>query len=401
MRYHAYGVLLGSCIVAFLSLSGYGRVIVDRATTLDSFSISLAQVPKCMGKTDVAACARPFVASMLMERGGTEVMQSLASLLTPLQCHYVGHIVGQQLYTQYEDAEAALATCDRSCDSACVHGVIGQAFAVALGHPDADDPNFDLEHLSPDDIREVGKKLCTTVGTCHGVGHTLFQAYKQLEPSFEMCRQIAGASIPTCFNGATMEYADILSSRNMRAVPDVRYPDPATLSSLCAYSASDEARACFRYFPRMVEETLKKQSILRPEAQKRTEEICASYRNVDHRMSCFAGIGSNRAYAVLTDTSAAVRGCEGFPTEFDQKACILGTVTIATEDRELQLVPYCAAQTSDSLRSFCYQGFFFLLYRARVKFDASLLCGKDELCSEAAEKYRLDAWENLKASFSE
>lgn len=397
MRYHIYGILIGACIIWFLWMSDSGRAVIDRVTTLDVYATALAKVSSCVNQRGAALCERAAVATMLKEKSGTEVMQSLASLLTPLQCHYVGHVVGQQLYFQHPNIEDALGQCDRSCDSSCIHGVIGTVFAESLGFKDPDNSDFDLEHLSPSEISTIGKKLCVTGASCHGVGHTLFQGYKQLEPAFSMCRQIGAGATATanCYNGAAMEYVDIISSKNVRAVSGVESPDPEKLTSLCALSRPGEARACFRYFPRLVVETLRREGISRDAALQRVQDICASYTSAEYRVSCFSGIGGNRAYALAP--------CDGFATEFDQKACLLGIVAVATEDRAKQLASYCAAQPTDSLKSVCYQALSFSHFnRSGRKLDVLELCGSDNsLCEESAANYSIDSWEQLKASFDE
>lgn len=402
MRYRLYGIFLGSCVVGFLWLSGYGGVFVERASVIDSFNVALAQITSCMNTSNTTQCARPAVVEMLREKNGIEVMDALSKILPPSQCHFVGHIVGQQIYLAHPDVEEALTMCDRSCDSACVHGIIGTTFAQSLGYQDPDDSDFDLKHLSPVDIGTIGAQLCSTPAACHGVGHTLFQIYKKFEPAFAMCRQIGGASVYTCYHGVTMEYPAILVSRSTRSVAGVEYPDPEKLSSLCTFAQPLEARSCFRYFPRMVIQTLARDSVSAGLALQRVQEICTSYTSAEYRISCFAGIGSHRAVNVRTDTATAVRGCEGLPTTLDQKACILGTLDVATEDRQLFLAQYCAAQTTTTLQSFCYQGLFFSLYAAGARVDVQRLCTEEKsICAENSLKHNIDSWEQLKADFEQ
>lgn len=400
MRHNVIGILLGFCIVTFLWVSGYGAAIIEPLTSTGGFDAQIAKVLNCAKKPDSVTCVRPIVLKMLEEKSGAEIVEVLSARLPPLQCHYVGHVVGQQLHKQYPDVEEALAKCDRSCDSACIHGVIGQAFATALGYPDVEDEDFDLKHLSPVDISKIGKQLCDSAGACHGVGHVLFQAYKKFEPAFSMCREIGGASITTCYNGVTMEYADVLSSRNMRAVRGVEYPDKEQFASLCLFPRIEETRACFRYFPRIMEETLERDGVSQKEAQQRQQEICESYVSIDHRIACFAGIGTHRAYTVLTDTAAAVQKCEGFSKPLDQAACILGIVTVATGDRQRQLASFCAAQGIPAMQAVCYQGLFFTLYSGGARLDVPLLCGTDNVvCEENAKKYKIDSWQYIQKNF--
>src|SRR5262249_29525738 len=150
----------------------------------------------------------------------------------PQDCHYIGHVLGQEVYWKHQDIEAALNECDRACDSACIHGAVGEAFAKALGlSSPEEEKTFDLEHLSKADIETVGQKLCTTTEACHGVGHIIFQTMGTIPSAMAECEKISPKS-RSCFAGVGMEYADILSDRNTRNLPNVTFPSTSTLPTL-------------------------------------------------------------------------------------------------------------------------------------------------------------------------
>ncbi len=400
MRANVIGIIIGLIIVGVLWASGYASTLVERMQPQDPFQAALAGVMPCTVQGESVSCARPFVIRMLQERSVPVVLESLSNNLGPQQCHYIGHVVGQQLFAQTNDVEGALAQCSRACDSACIHGVIGQAFADALGYPDPEADDFDYRHLSPQNIATIGKSLCVSLGACHGVGHVLFQAYKEFKPAFQMCRTIGGASVTTCYNGVTMEYADILSNRHMREVPDVAFPQADAFDELCAFSDIEEARACFRYFSRVVEVTLAREGVAQKDAQTRVREICESYPSGNIRVSCFSGIGSHAAYTVLTDTAGAVAQCEGYTTALDEAACMVGVVSVATGDRTKPLATFCTAQTTSEMRASCYQALFHFLASGLPTYDVGAICGPDNpVCSAQAKRTNVDPWQDIQRVF--
>ncbi len=272
------GFLIGCGIVAFILMWSVGDFIRERPER--AFSAMLERADECLGKEGDTVCAVAVARDLLALKSGSEIMDALAERLDQNQCHYAGHYIGKELYREKNgNIEEAIVACNRACDSACVHGIIGEAFATELGY---DDPDFDLKHLGPAEFRAVGARLCAVPTNCHGVGHALFQTYLQLEPSLKTCRDIIGEPLRFyCYQGAVMEFADILSERNMQTIPGIQYPTAETLSRFCDLPLFEERRACFRYFPRIVEETLKKDGFTRSQAMARVREICEAQKTGD------------------------------------------------------------------------------------------------------------------------
>ena len=401
MRRRSTIALLGVVCAGLLGVVVY---VLRTNAPENTVAASLSGIEACNKEPDSVACTRPFVKKLLEVQSGSKVMDAIAAQFTPAQCHYIGHVVGQQMYAQYENVETALSLCNRTCDSACVHGIVGEAFAEELGFKNPDeDTDIDLEHMSSDELRTIGHRLCNSLGACHGVGHTLFQVFKKFEPAFAVCRDITSYALQQCYNGVTMEYADILSSRNMRAVPGVAYPDPESLYSLCMFPQLMEERACFRYFPRMASETLKQQNVSQDQSLQRVQKICESYKSLNDRTACFAGIGSYLSYEVLKDPHTAAQSCERLSTPLDQAACTLGRITIATEDRREQLAAYCAAISDVAQKTACYQDLFYSLNRAQLPIQeiGKKSCENDnEPCKAGLKKYALDSWEEIKKTFA-
>lgn len=397
------GIVLGSAIVIFLCFSGYANDLYARAQPSYQFDKALEEVADCTSEENAPVCARPSVRELLSMKGGAEVMDALSDRITAQQCHYIGHVVGQQSFLKSRSIEGAIAQCNRTCDSACVHGIIGESFAqeLGLGSPD-DAPDFDLKHLSPAELREIGTKLCESPETCHGVGHALFQIFGEFEPGLAICRDVGTDTTELyCYQGLFMEYADVLYSRNMRPVADVEYPTLETLDSLCSLPTFEERRSCFRYFPRMVISTLEKNGSSPTQAMTRLREICASYEEKDDEIACVVGIGVYSSYALAANPQEAVRACERFTEPMDQSSCNLGQISVATQDRQPKVLAYCAAVSNQSLKASCFQAVFFFLNRLGVEMKgAELLCPNDSVCEAEVKNYLLDPIQQIREKYA-
>ncbi len=387
------GIIIGLVIVGIILGT---KFLYTQWLPSHTFDRALARVSACARETDGVACARPEIKKLLGLMNGANLMDVLSERTQPMWCHYVGHVVGQESYKKYQNVETSISQCNRACDSACIHGIIGGAFAEELG---VDYESLDFAHLSPNEIREVGKRLCKTIGTCHGVGHVLFQTYQEFEPAFSLCREIAGSMVNQCYNGVTMEYADILSSRSMSSPADIEYPSLDALPSLCKFPTLQETRACFRYFPRMVFSTLKHQDagVSEADSLKFVTRVCESYGYTKSRTACFSGIGSNGSYLVLTDTAAAVKSCQDLGSQQAEASCIIGKLGVATEDRMKPLASYCAAMPDITMRAVCYQGLFFFLNRVGIPTDRIQgICRSDDVaCQQGLKNINIDPTEQI------
>src|SRR5262249_21072916 len=148
----------------------------------------------CMERPDAMPCTRAIVKDLLTKESATDILDEVSASFPAVRCHYIGHLLGQELYMSSKNAETALSQCSRQCDASCIHGAIGEAFAetLGLGSPD-EEKDFDLEHLSAKEITQLGKSLCTSVDTCHAIGHALFQATKKVPDAFSNCANVAGS----------------------------------------------------------------------------------------------------------------------------------------------------------------------------------------------------------------
>jgi hypothetical protein len=382
------GFLLGWVLVGIF-LGTYFFVFSPRAKV----HAALETVAGCVDKENDVVCARPSIKEMLSFLDGGEIMQVLSQRLDPRQCHYFGHVVGQQLYVKDGTVERSIDQCNRLCDSACIHGVIGAAFAEGLGN-DNPETDIDLAHLSPDEVAKVGKKLCSEPELCHGVGHSIFQAYGAFKPALDMCRQAAPPERRSyCYHGLFMEYADIISSRNMQTISGIEMPTFEEVIKICNLSAFDQRRSCFRYFPRMVITVLTENRFSPSRAITRFKEICDTFPVLDDRVACVAGFGVYSSYSVVRDPESAVRICEAFDSKIDKAACHVGQISVATQDRQSAVIKYCSFIPNQELQKSCYQGIFFYLNRlATPKEEAFALCGGNSLCEAETKRVEIDPW---------
>lgn len=378
-----------------LCLAGY---IFFRVFAPHGADAELSAISSCMTQRSFVSCVQPHVLRLLKTENGAQIMDTLEKKFSPLQCHYIGHIVGQELYLQYHSIEDAMNVCDLTCDSACAHGIIGQAFAEQLGYTGIPDVSLDLQHLNPEQIRLVGAKLCTSSDACHGVGHTLFAYYQKFAPAFAVCKEVStGVHLPACASGVTMEYADDLSSKNFLTTTETVAPSPDSLPTLCDLPQLWQTRACYRYFPRMYAAALRK-DFNSPQTLLEVASICKTQSTNEYRDACFAGLGSYQAFTIVDDPVGAANSCQQFENVRNQAACVLGAITPRTEDRKTQFVSFCETMHNDAVRALCYQDFFHALSQrdGSPMQGAAALCDANTLCLQGLKNYQLDSWEQMK-----
>lgn len=351
-------------------------------------------------KKNQAICTVPTVKRMLTATSTLALMNVLEEHFGPGECHILGHVVGQQTYIQEKDVEAALSRCSATCDSACGHGAVGEAFADELGY---DDPEVDLKHLSPNEMREVGQKLCASPQACHGVGHALFQGYKEFPPALDMCGTLSKVevSVNYCYTGVFMEYADILKSRNFRPTESIAYPTPKELLTFCTrFEDREVMRSCFSYFPRIATVTLALSGASDASAYTRMKAVCGTYPPGYIRSACFAGIGFYGGGLTITNPPAARSTCEKMPHPPDIAACNQGLVRVDSLNRMSTSFPYCASLPDEKYRESCFHGLAYRLDALGVTApDMEARCSGDAACLRAVEARKLDPWRKLEADF--
>lgn len=366
-------------------------------------SHALSSLKACGDNSNPVICGRPFVRELLDTQGPGDLMRYfVAARVPPLQCHYLGHIVGQQAYLKDKNIELLLRTCTMSCDAACIHGAIGEMFAQELGMGQAgDDSGPSLVHVNAEDVKTQVRRLCVEEEACHGVGHVAFQMSGDMREALSLCDS-AGDYASSCYNGVVMEYADVLSGRNMREAPDIAYPDEASLRELCTVLPDlVQRRSCFRYFSRIVVDTLVQGGDTRDEAYEGLVKICYAYKDVNNRTACFAGVGSYNSYLILTDQDAAIRVCMALEGRLNRASCFFGEIAVSVSPRQEKLLNYCTILPEDIFKGECYQVIFFYLSKFKTSMDqARAFCGTtNTLCIRGYENHAVQPSVQLARDF--
>ena len=396
MRFRLFGVRDIVAMLIVIAMGAATGVFFHSHGTERMFVADIAAVKACQGEKNQVICSSPFVRHILTYETVSETMDSIAKELPGIQCHFEGHVVGQQLYMKSGSVESALEQCNRQCDSSCVHGVIGEAFAEELGYGNpTESKDVDLSHLSKAQIIKLGGALCGSIETCHGVGHVIFQAEKNIGAGMALCDSFASREdrIVPCYNGVTMEYSDILTSKNVRNTSDIVPPPASSLRSLCLFSSIDKRHACFRYLGRYAVATLLSLGYSESDALTKIRLICESFPPGDDRVSCMTGIGMYENSSTITNPSEARRVCDASEKLQDKAACVLGEVFTGAAYREKTLAEYCSSFKNEVLEQSCYQDLFHYLFIAHGDMGAArgLCVAGNVACTTGLGNYKLDS----------
>jgi len=347
----------------------------------------------CAERSDLIACARPTLAALLEHENGSVVMRLLADNFPAQTCHYMGHVVGQDLFLRYHDPQAALAQCSADCSSACAHGVIGEDFIQIAGI----DADFDPAHLSADDIHVLGTRLCALPNGCHAVGHALYLAYQDVGPSLTMCANISTNDKRTnCDNGVFMEYTNELASKSAwkEGVPGT-VPSADSLATFCDWPTAEERNQCFSFFPWIVIDTLTRGSTATTSSAALTTvvTICAGLSDPQDRYSCINAVGQDVRNPILTTPRPARMVCDMFPTLEAQKICVSGIIDQADQfNKANEALSFCGTLDNGSLRESCYIDVFAYLPSSSTAASVATHCpAGDPLCLQASVEYKTNA----------
>jgi len=398
--YNARMLRWGSILVVALCslLAGYFMLQTQMPAT------SIADIAACAGRRDLVECARPHVHALLDSMSAEELIVEVEALqLSSNQCHYVLHLIGQELFGREGSVERAIGECTHACNSACPHGVIGEAFSDAL----AVDSDTEVVHLTSEEIRAMGKDLCdepsgvllskAVKGTCHGAGHALLLAYQDIDAALDVCADIA---VPlqesACYRGVYMEYTDLLSARStwQGEYEDLHVPSTEELASLCLRDDTQESAACYYYLPIAVRQVYQHAGITstREEAAERARDICLSIAEGTQRQACLLGYGVTLYGTFRADHEDATRTCLALERRDDQESCIAGMISLVVEYGENEeAVRYCATLTDASLETLCYGAVFerLVTLSGRSVDDAERFCPHDAAaCTESASRAR-------------
>lgn len=331
----------------------------EAATIKRTYAQELRGLATCSGSLDIVTCASPFIPKLLDERPATDVIDAVVEIKFPTnQCHYVVHIIGREIYQRTKDITKALEQCSRFCNSACLHGVISEAFTEEYGVRESEESG----HASSQQILEKGKNLCTDRNTCHGVGHALLVTYDDLDTALAKCTETAaGIPLQDCYRGTFMEYSDGLSNRSLWLDSAPEYTSTSNLASFCDRASAAESAACYYFLPIILRQTYRKEGIdeAREDSVMRIKPICLAQSDSAKRRSCVLGFGVTLYQMLQRDEEGAIRICEEFPERSDQVACMAGMFSLSLEyGRTEQAITYCSLLSDRSLRPTCYRAIF-------------------------------------------
>ncbi len=147
-------------------------------------------------------------------------------------CHSTGHSMGRVVFARLRQIGPALLACGDVCRWACMHGVMMEAFTIALGK----EYNSRLDHhVLIEDIKPILPTFCQKenmsaygieTGNCaHGVGHALmFMADYDVSETLNGCYLFDNKPLEFyCATGAFMEYMNNYEERDAET-QDFFYP---------------------------------------------------------------------------------------------------------------------------------------------------------------------------------
>ena len=112
--YLGLAIIVTTC-VGILAATGIVRAIPSVTER------EMANISACLEEDNAVACSSGPVSTLLERESGAVVMDLLNRSVTAQQCHYIGHVVGQQSFRRSQSIEEAIRQCNRACDSACIH----------------------------------------------------------------------------------------------------------------------------------------------------------------------------------------------------------------------------------------------------------------------------------------
>jgi hypothetical protein len=243
-------------------------------------------------------------------------------------CHGEAHELGRAVFARVGDLGKSLVECGTGCTSACMHGVLKEAFGEST-------------------IGEIGPRLASVCGEgamkeiqkpgncAHGMGHALMMVTdNDVERAISGCGGFGDAAMGYyCVTGVFMEFFDQAPDWDRRNLP-VSYP----CDTFTAYPA-----ACFRYQgPRWF-----------GKFGSDLGRVAAACRALDEplRGGCFHGLGFASVGAVVKDAARLAELC---PEESgrDQTMFLEGVMeSLGGFDREV--AENACAQLSGEARRIC------------------------------------------------
>lgn len=262
---------------------------------------------------------------------GPEPMLDFLEATYP-HCHAQGHDLGRAIFARFKELAPALNACGNRCTSACMHGVLMEAFSG----PDGAARGPTEQHVTIPDVEKRMTRFCREdgemarmhkPGNCaHGMGHALMVvAGHDVGRALAGCAAFADAPMEYyCATGVFME----LFETSGRAFRD-------SLHSPCDTHTRFPA-ACYRYKIREL-----------PAADKRNSSALAAecLKLPPHqRLGCFHGLGAAHKKQVGANPPILAEVCR-HGTPDDQTLCVEGAIEKLADADEAKALAACASLT--------------------------------------------------------
>jgi len=217
-------------------------------------------------------------------------------------CHDEAHELGRAVYSHFKDVGQALSECGSRCSSACLHGVLKEAF----GNSSLDQVHPQLATICTQgamaDIRRPGN-------CAHGMGHALMMvASNDVEKAIDGCTGFQSPAMGYyCVTGVYMELFN-------------QAAEWAGKSQSPYYPCDTYTRfpaACYRY-------QAARMFVALGGDRGKLAELCRSLP-ADQRRGCFHGVGFTAMPAVAKQPELIATACPDQPVE-EQTMCLEGLI---------------------------------------------------------------------------
>ena len=382
-------LLFAACVLA-------GLLSVGIYLTMYQTSAAFTTLARCIESAPMTsqsfACVQQNVRAVLQDMPAADLMQKVEREL-PKKCHYIGHIIGKEIFHQSETVENAFLACGPGvCSRACIHGVTGEALFSAgglLASPE------ELQHPSIDVLRDIGEQFCAQDGTCHAVGHALYTLFSDIPRSLKMCDEISsGKSAGMCYLGVFMENNSFIFD-NTEMGPQTAKPfvESENLLYPCNIVESRYRPSCFQFLFLDIQKSLGSspgadEGNIR-DAHRKT---CESLSDQRDRKACFNGfgwgLGSGLSSRQTLAPAEAQQICDRERTS-DRIACTFG-LSNGMVDMGRGWDPVsdrCASLDEMDLKEACYKGAFTAFHDRGEAYESTCDAIPDTVCKQSLESF--------------
>jgi hypothetical protein len=319
-------------VIPVLLLVSMGIWLIQKNADLSGSGTPFASLATCfamngnMSATN-PACLRNTVHQLLQGYTADEILRyaSADSSTNSLRmnCHDIGHVVGEELFAKEGSLEPTLGECSRLCNNGCLHGAIAADILKTLGRSSRGE---DIVHADIGAITKIAAPYCkSSTVLCHGIGHVLYMSSHDISKSLGACEQIAtGSSRESCFQGIFMESFGSELSLNFSSTSIA--VDPEQYAYPCASFSPSYQHACFRYLPGLHMAQSGASSTIQAVRQKNLTG-CSPLAGAT-RAYCYEGIGYDGGISQgdLNDYPGIQAICLSLQIGQERNACIWGLV---------------------------------------------------------------------------